>query len=55
METLCGVLGIETKREEEILDADIEKLIEERQRARKERILHVPMKSEINCLLRELY
>ena len=36
-ETLCGVLGIETKKEEEILDEEIEKLIEERQQARKEK------------------
>lgn len=35
MEDLCGVLGIETTKEEEILDEDIEKLIEERQVARK--------------------
>ena len=35
METLCGVLGIETKQEEEILDEEIERLIEERQQARK--------------------
>lgn len=32
---LCDVLGIITEREEELLDADIEKLIEERQAARK--------------------
>jgi cysteinyl-tRNA synthetase len=32
---LCGILGINTKKEEELLDADIEKLIEERQKARK--------------------
>lgn len=37
METLCGVLGIETKQEEEILDEEIERLIEERQQARKEK------------------
>lgn len=35
LEDLCGVLGIETTKEEEILDEDIEKLIEERQNARK--------------------
>lgn len=35
LEDLCGVLGIETTKEEEILDEDIEKLIEERQAARK--------------------
>jgi cysteinyl-tRNA synthetase len=32
---LCDILGLETKKEEELLDADIEKLIEERQTARK--------------------
>jgi cysteinyl-tRNA synthetase len=32
---LCSILGIETKKKEELLDADIEKLIEERQAARK--------------------
>lgn len=32
---LCNVLGIITEHEEELLDADIEKLIEERQAARK--------------------
>lgn len=37
LETLCGVLGIETKQEEEILDGEIERLIEERQQARKEK------------------
>lgn len=36
-ESLCGVLGIETTREEEILDEDIERLIEERQQARKDK------------------
>lgn len=35
IETLCEVLGIVTEKEEELLDADIEKLIEERQAARK--------------------
>lgn len=34
LESLCGVLGIETVKEEEILDDEIEKLIEERQQAR---------------------
>ena len=34
---LCDVLGIIVEKEEEILDDDIEKLIEERQAARKER------------------
>lgn len=37
LETLCGVLGIITERKEEILDAEIEKLIEERQQARKDK------------------
>lgn len=32
---LCDILGIKAKKEEELLDADIEKLIEERQQARK--------------------
>ncbi len=32
---LCDILGISTKKEEEMLDADIERLIEERQAARK--------------------
>lgn len=35
--TLCDVLGIIVERKQEILDADIEKLIEERQMARKEK------------------
>ncbi len=35
IEELCDVLGIITEKEEEILDADIEALIEERQAARK--------------------
>ena len=35
LEDLRGVLGIETTKEEEILDEEIEKLIEERQAARK--------------------
>lgn len=34
---LCDILGIETEQEEELLDADIEALIEERQAARKEK------------------
>ena len=34
---LCDVLGIIVERKQEILDADIEKLIEERQMARKEK------------------
>ncbi len=32
---LCGILGIETEKQEELLDAEIEALIEERQAARK--------------------
>lgn len=32
---LCNILGIQTEKEEELLDADIEKLIEDRQAARK--------------------
>lgn len=35
--TLCDILGIETKEEEELLDEQIEQLIEERQAARKNR------------------
>ena len=34
---LCDVLGIKAKTEAELLDADIEKLIEERQQARKDK------------------
>lgn len=34
---LCDVLGVITERKEELLDADIESLIEERQAARKEK------------------
>lgn len=37
IETLCGVLGILTEQEAEMLDTDIEALIEERQQARKEK------------------
>ena len=37
IDVLCGVLGIETEKEEELLDEEIEKLIEERQQARKDR------------------
>jgi cysteinyl-tRNA synthetase len=33
--SLSSVLGLETKKEEELLDTDIEQLIEERQAARK--------------------
>lgn len=35
LKQLCDILGIETVREQELLDADIERLIEERQQARK--------------------
>lgn len=35
--TLCNILGIKTEKEEEILPEEIEKLIEERQAARKNR------------------
>ena len=34
---LCDILGIKTERKAELLDADIEKLIEQRQAARKEK------------------
>lgn len=37
LQTLCDVLGILTEKEEVLLDAEIEKLIEERQVARKEK------------------
>ncbi len=37
LKTLCDVLGIIIEKEEEILDAEIERLIEERQAARKEK------------------
>ena len=37
IEKLCDILGIITEKEEEILDADIEALIEERQQARKDK------------------
>jgi cysteinyl-tRNA synthetase len=33
--SMCDILGIETKKKEELLDEDIEKLIEDRQNARK--------------------
>ncbi len=33
--TLCDILGIVTQKKEEILDEEIERLIEERQQARK--------------------
>ena len=34
---LCDILGIEVTREEQLLDTDIERVIEERQQARKNR------------------
>ncbi len=34
---LCDILGLESHQEEELLDADIESLIEDRQKARKDR------------------
>lgn len=37
IEQLCGVLGIETEKKEEMLDEEIEAMIEERQQARKNR------------------
>ncbi len=37
IETLCNVLGIKTQRQEEDLDAEVEAMIEARQKARKER------------------
>ena len=37
LQTLCDVLGITIGQEEEILDAEIEKLIQERQDARKQK------------------
>lgn len=37
IEVLCDILGVETEEEETLLDEDIEKLIEERQQARKDR------------------
>ena len=35
IQSLCDILGIITEKKEELLDADIEQLIEERQAARK--------------------
>ena len=35
IEKLCGILGIKTQKKEELLDADIQALIDERQAARK--------------------
>ncbi len=37
IETMCGICGIKTKRSAQVLDAEIERLIEERQQARKEK------------------
>ena len=37
IDTLCDVLGIITEKKEELLDADIEALIAERQQARKDK------------------
>ena len=37
MHLLCDILGIETEREQELLDEEIEQMIEERQQARKNR------------------
>lgn len=37
LEQLCDILGIEVVREKQLLDADIERLIEERQEARRNR------------------
>lgn len=48
---LCGVLGIEAKKEEEMLDGEIEQLIEERQAARKNR--NFARADEIRNLLTE--
>lgn len=37
LETLCGILGLDIQQKEEMLDADIVQLIQERQTARKEK------------------
>ena len=37
IQTLCDILGVITEKKEELLDADIEALIEERKQARKEK------------------
>ena len=50
--TLADVLGIIVDRDEEMLDEEIEALIEERQTARKNRILQEQTRSERNCLRR---
>jgi cysteinyl-tRNA synthetase len=48
---LCDILGINTKKEEEMLDEDIERLIEERQAARKNK--NFARSDEIRNLLLE--
>ncbi len=48
---LCDVLGIEVEREQELLDADIEQLIEERRQARKDK--NFARADEIRNLLQE--
>lgn len=48
---LCDVLGIEVERKQELLDADIEQLIEERQQARKDK--NFARADEIRNLLQE--
>ena len=48
---LCDVLGIDVEREQELLDADIEQLIEERQQARKDK--NFARADEIRNLLQE--
>ncbi len=51
IEELCGVLGIITEKEEDLLDSDIEALIQERQAARKEK--NFARADEIRTLLSE--
>ena len=48
---LCEILGINTQKEEDLLDEDIEKLIEERQAARKNK--NFARSDEIRNLLLE--
>ena len=48
---LCDVLGIEVEWEQELLDADIEQLIEERRQARKDK--NFARADEIRNLLQE--
>lgn len=55
LKELCDVLGIIVEKEAEILDADIEKLIKERQDARKEKNFAVRTKSVMNWLQWELF